>query len=451
MRPDPFNILIVDDEQKICELMSEILDGAGYNTTTAYNGADALNIITKNEIDLILLDIILPDTDGILLLKKIKKINPLISVVMISAFGNVTRAVQALKNGAEDFIEKPLEANRVLTTISNVLQKIELKRQSDILKSEILEKYKIIGTSPEIKEVLKLIDKIAPTNSTVLILGESGVGKELVARNIHMKSNRLTKPFIKVNCAAIPSELVESELFGYEKGAFTGAHTRKLGQFELANSGTLFLDEIGDMPMQAQSKVLRAIEDYEILRLGGTKSIKIDVRIITATNQNPEYLIEQKKFRADLFYRINVLTIEVPPLKQRKEDIKSLAETFLMNACIDNNQPIKTLSKKTIQSLKHQDWPGNVRELKHLMEKLAILTEEQQIDPEDIPSIIKTTEREENNKEETQIEKAKTEFEKNLIIEVLNKTGWHISKAAKKLGIDRSTLFRKMKKMGISK
>jgi two-component system nitrogen regulation response regulator NtrX len=451
MKSSISNILIVDDEQKICEILSEILEGEGYKTHTAYNGADALDNIRKYDIDLMLLDIKLPDMDGITVLKKIKKINPVVSVVMISAFGTVALAVEALKSGADDFIEKPLETNRVLTTISNVLEKVELKKQSSVLKSEILDKYKILGASSQIRKVLELIDKIASSTALVLIRGESGVGKELVARNLYFKSGRAAKPFIKVNCAALPGELVESELFGYEKGAFTGAYTRKPGQFELASNGTLFLDEVGDMSLQAQSKVLSAIEDNAIQRLGGTKPIKVDVRIITATNKDLQHLISKGHFREDLFHRINVLSINVPPLRQRKDDITLMIDYFLKNACIDNNRPLKTLSKKAIQFLKHQDWPGNVRELKHLMEKAAILIEDAIIDIDDIEAIIGKEERGLTGVDRIEIDDAKKRFEKEYILSILNETGWHITEAAKMLGIDRSTLFRKMKKLGIRK
>jgi len=448
---DKFRILIIDDERKICEILKEILESEGYKTLSTLNGTDALRKLEKNNIDLALLDIKLPDIDGITLLKKIKKINSNTSVIMISAFGTVALAVEALKSGAEDFIEKPLETNRILTTIKNVLEKVELRKESNLLKSEIIEKYRILGDSPQIGKVLELIDKIAPSTGLVLIRGESGVGKELVARNLHFRSGCAAKPFIKVNCAALPGELIESELFGYEKGAFTGAYTRKSGQFELANNGTLFLDEIGDMSLPAQSKVLRAIEDNEIQRLGGTKPIKVDVRIITATNKDLQHLISEGHFREDLFHRINVLSINVPPLKQRKDDITLMADYFLKNACIDNNQPLKTLSKKAIQFLKHQDWPGNVRELKHLMEKAAILIEDTIIDIDDIEAIIGKEERGLTGVDKTEIDEAKIKFEREHILSILNKTGWHITKAAKMLGIDRSTLFRKMKKLGIKK
>ncbi|MEO0185182.1 MAG: sigma-54 dependent transcriptional regulator [candidate division WOR-3 bacterium] len=440
-------ILIIDDETKICEILKDILENEGYIADFATNSSDGLRKIQKDQIDLILLDVKLPDTDGLTLLKKIKDFDRNIPVIMISAFGTVSTAVEALKNGAEDFIEKPLEINRILITVKNALEKIELKKQSTALKSEMLKEYKIIGESEGIKRVLALIEKSAPTNSTVLILGETGTGKDLVAHNIHLKSPRAGKPFIKVNCAALPKELIESELFGYEKGAFTGAYRRKYGQFEFANNGTLFLNEIGDMSLPTQAKVLSAIEDKEIVRLGGTERIKVDVRIIAATNQNLLKLMKEKQFREDLYHRLNVLTIHIPPLRERTTDIPLLAEYFLKNACIENNRPIKTLTKNAYQYLKLYHWPGNVRELKYLMEKLAILLPKTELDTDDITPILDEIKK--DSKLQYNIDVAKDELEKSYILSALQQANGHMGKAAEILGIDRSTLFRKIKKLGI--
>lgn len=355
-------------------------------------------------------------------------------------------AVEALKNGADDFIEKPLETERILTFIKNFLEKIKLKRQRNQLRDTMLKEFKIIGESTQIKSILAWIDRVAQTNSTVLILGETGTGKELVARNIHFKSQRAAQPFIKINCAALPGELIESELFGYEKGAFTGAYMRKIGQFEAAHTGTLFLDEIGDMSLPAQSKVLRAIEENEILRLGGVKPIKIDVRLIAATNQNLKELVREKRFRSDLYHRINVMTIKIPPLRERREDIPVLVEHFLKENCINNNIPIKVFSDKAKHYLYNQQWPGNVRELKHLMDKLTVFVNNQIIEMKDINDLI-----EKETAERIQFKTARGDMERNLIIAALNQTDWHFTKTAESLGIDRSTLFRKMKNLGIKK
>jgi two-component system nitrogen regulation response regulator NtrX len=445
-----FRILIVDDERKICQILTEILETDGYYAAAVNNGSDAMKKLQNKPWDLVLLDVKLPDVDGLRLLTTIKTDYPQISVVMISAFGTVARAVEALKSGADDFIEKPLEVNRVLKGIRNVQDRIQLQKQSQALQLEMLRGYEIIGATDEIKRVVELIEKIAPTESTVLILGESGTGKELVARNIQIKSPRMGQPFIRVNCAALPGELIESELFGYEKGAFTGAYARKPGQIEVADNGTIFLDEIGDMSLSAQAKVLRAIEDKEIMHLGGTRPIQVDVRFITATNQNLDELISQKKFREDLYHRINVIKITVPPLRDRKADIPVLAQRFLNEACLDNNRPFKKINEAAQTVLQNYAWPGNVRELKYLMERMAILVEKIDLDVGDVRSLINLDQKF-RHLGKLEIEKARDSFEKEYLISVLNRTGWRINEAAAAMGIDRSTLFRKMRRLGIKK
>ncbi|HEC77619.1 MAG TPA: sigma-54-dependent Fis family transcriptional regulator [candidate division WOR-3 bacterium] len=448
---DKFKILIVDDEPKICRILEEILEAEGYATQFVLNGTDAIKKLEKNDIDMVLLDIKLPDIDGITLLKKFKKMKPELLVIMISAFGTVQLAVEALKSGAEDFIEKPLETNRILTTIKSAFKKFELKKQRDSYRTELLKGYQIIGKSEVVKELLELIKKFAATESIVLILGETGTGKELVAHNLHFLSRRAGAPFIKVNCAALPGELIESELFGYERGAFTGASRQKKGYFEAAQNGTLFLDEIGDMPLSAQAKVLHSIEEQEIFHLGGTKPIKIDVRIICATNQNLSELIEARKFREDLYHRINVLSITIPPLRERVEDIPVLARYFLENACFDNNIPVKKFSSQALNFLKNFTWPGNVRQLKHLMSKIAILIDEPVIKVAHIKKILSFKSIEDETYIKGGIKAAQMRFEREHIIKTLNENNWQISETARSLGIDRSTLFRKMKKLGIKR
>jgi two-component system nitrogen regulation response regulator NtrX len=443
-----FRILIVDDEKKICQTLTDIFETEGYQVAAAYNGSDALKKISHQAFDLVLLNVKLPDADGLTLIDEIKQVLPPAAVVMISAFGTVASAVAALKRGADDIIEKPLETNRVLKIVRNIQERVELQKQSQALRREMLKGYEIIGETAEIKRVVELIEKIAPTESAVMIFGESGTGKELVARNILIKSQRMGRPFVRVNCAALPGELIESELFGYEKGAFTGAYARKPGQIEMADNGTLFLDEIGDMSLPAQAKVLRAIEDHEIMHLGGTKPIIVNVRFITATNQVLEELIAAKKFREDLYHRINVLKIHVPPLRERKGDIPILAEYFLKNACLDNNRPLKVLTKEVQNILQRHAWPGNVRELKHLMEKLVVLVDEIKIGINQIKSLLDIKTQKYGIRE---MEEARKDFEREYILSVLNKNGWRITEAARKIGIDRTTLFRKMRKLGIKK
>ncbi len=445
-----FRILIVDDERKICDILTEILENEGYDVSAAYNAADALKKLDRQSFALALIDIKLPDTDGLTLMKKVKQLFPAMSCVVISAFGTIPSAVEALKGGADDFIEKPLESSRIIKTIRNIQEKLALVQESQSLREEMEQRYHIIGESSGIVQLVQMIGKIAPTESSVLILGESGAGKELVARNLHFKSPRMSRPFIKVNCAALPGELIESELFGYEKGAFTGAYGRKPGQIELADTGTIFLDEIGDMSLPAQAKVLRAIEEKEIMHLGGTRSQKINVRFLTATNKDLETLIREKAFREDLYHRINVIKIVVPPLRERQSDIPILADFFLKNACIDNNRPVKVLRPDALETLARFSWPGNVRELKYLMERLAILVDHAQIDEGDIHGLISIDEKF-RSIGKMEMERARELFEREYLQSVLEKTGWHITQAAAELGIDRSTLFRKMKKLGLYK
>lgn len=447
MNRNGYNILVVDDEKKICSILGEILKDKGYVVKVANNGKDAQEVIDADNIDLVLLDLKLPDIDGISLLKRFKRVKPNISIVMISAFGTISKAVEATKLGADDFIEKPLETTRVLTTIKNALEKRQLIKESELLRLEIQERYRILGNSEKIKNVISVVNKVAQSNAIVLVQGESGTGKELVARLIHNKSRRFNKPFVKVNCAAIPGELIESELFGYEKGAFTGAYRQKKGQFEIANEGTLFLDEIGDMSLHAQAKVLGAIEEGRFRRLGGGKTIDIDVRIIAATNKHLRSLIEQNKFREDLYQRLNVISISVPALRERSEDIPILAEHFIKEACLENNREIKRLSEKAVLFLKNWKWPGNVRELKHLISKVVILEESKEIGVKHIEKILGVMDREAIG--ESDFREAKNKFERDYIISILNRTDWKISQAAAILKMDRSSLFRKMKKLNI--
>ncbi len=368
-------ILIIDDERSIRTTLKEILEFEKYLVETAQDGIEGYKMAEEKNFDLIFCDIKMPKIDGIETLKKIVGNNILSPIVMISGHGDIETAVKTLKIGAFDYIEKPLDLNRVLTCVRNALDNIHLKRENTILKRKIKSKSEIIGQSPEIQSILELITKVANSNARVLITGSNGTGKELVANQIHEKSSRNKNLFVEINCAAIPSELIESELFGHEKGSFTSAHKQKIGKFEQAINGTLFLDEIGDMSLSAQSKVLRALQENKITRVGGNKSISVNPRIIAATNKNLKKEIENGNFREDLFHRLNVIPIKVPSLKDRIEDIPMLCDYFIEKICKEHGIKEKEISKKAIDELIKMNWTGNIRELRNVIERLIILSE----------------------------------------------------------------------------
>ena len=368
-------ILIIDDERSIRATLKEILEFEKYLVETAQDGIEGYKMAEEKNFDLIFCDIKMPKIDGIETLKKIVENNILTPVVMISGHGDIETAVHTLKIGAFDYIEKPLDLNRVLTCVKNALNNNHLRKENSILKRKIKSNSEIIGQSPEIKSILELITKVANSNARVLITGPNGTGKELVANQIHEKSNRNKNLFVEINCAAIPSELIESELFGHEKGSFTSAHKQKIGKFEQASNGTLFLDEIGDMSLSAQSKVLRALQENKITRIGGNKSISVNPRIIAATNKNLKKEIENGNFREDLFHRLNVIPINVPPLKDRIEDIPMLCDYFIEKICNEHGVKQKEISNKAIDELKKMKWTGNIRELRNVLERLIILSD----------------------------------------------------------------------------
>ena len=368
-------ILIIDDERSIRATLKEILEFEKYLVETAQDGIEGYKMAEEKNFDLIFCDIKMPKIDGIETLKKIVENNILTPVVMISGHGDIETAVHTLKIGAFDYIEKPLDLNRVLTCVKNALNNNHLRKENSILKRKIKSNSEIIGQSPEIKSILELITKVANSNARVLITGPNGTGKELVANLIHEKSNRNKNLFVEINCAAIPSELIESELFGHEKGSFTSAHKQKIGKFEQASNGTLFLDEIGDMSLSAQSKVLRALQENKITRVGGNKSISVNPRIIAATNKNLKKEIENGNFREDLFHRLNVIPINVPSLKDRIEDIPMLCDYFIEKICNEHGVKQKEISNKAIDELKKMKWTGNIRELRNVLERLIILSD----------------------------------------------------------------------------
>lgn len=380
-------ILIIDDERSIRATLKEILEFEKYLVETAQDGIEGYKMAEEKNFDLIFCDIKMPKIDGIETLKKIVENNISSPVIMISGHGDIETAVQTLKIGAFDYIEKPLDLNRVLTCVRNALDNIHLKKENTILKKKIKSKSEIIGQSPEIKSILELITKVANSNARVLITGSNGTGKELVANQIHDKSSRNKNLFVEINCAAIPSELIESELFGHEKGSFTSAHKQKIGKFEQASNGTLFLDEIGDMSLSAQSKVLRALQENKITRVGGNKAISVNPRIIAATNKNLKKEIENGNFREDLFHRLNVIPIKVPSLNDRIEDIPMLCNYFIEKICKEHGTKQKAISNKAIDKLKKMKWTGNIRELRNVLERLIILSEND-IDLEDIKKYV---------------------------------------------------------------
>jgi len=370
-------IIIIEDEQSIRNVLKNILkdENKDYIVDEASNGFEAIEKISSNQYDLALCDIKMPKADGLEVLIKSKELEYNLPFIMISGHGDLETAVECIKNGAYDYISKPPDLNRLLTTIRNGLNKKDLEHQNKILKKKVQKKYNMIGQSNELLKIEEIISKVAPTNSRVLITGENGTGKELVAHSIHNKSSRSKIPIVEVNCAAIPSELIESELFGHEKGSFTSANKQKKGKFEIANGGTIFLDEIGDMSLSAQAKVLRALQENKITRVGGEKDINIDVRIIAATNKNLEKLISEEKFREDLYHRISVIKIHVPPLRDRKEDIPLLIDFFLNSICMEQGIRKKIIDQDAIKLLTEKKWTGNIRQLRNIIERLIILSE----------------------------------------------------------------------------
>jgi len=450
-------IWVIDDERGILETLGGILEDEGYEVRTFLLASEALNQITLKPPQAIFLDLWLKDLDGLEVLKKIKALYPDLPVIIISGHGTIDTAVKALKMGAFDFIEKPLSYERILVSLENALKFVRLEEEYQRLKEEVFGRLELTGESQAIQEVRELILRVARTDTTVLITGESGVGKEVVARLIHLHSKRSKGPFIEVNCAGIPETLIEAELFGYEKGAFTDAKSSKKGKFEQAKGGTIFLDEIGDMNLSAQAKVLRVLQEKKIERLGGQTPIEVDVRIIAATNKNLRSEIEKGRFREDLFYRLNVFPIHLPPLRERIEDIPLLCETFLEEMAKKTGLGKKRLHPEVLQLFKEYPWPGNVRELKNLIERLVILSTREEITVKDLPqdflfSLGKGTlraEREEPWFTEKDFKTAKTYFEQEYLKRKLKEYGGNISLTAKEIGLERTYLQKKLKELGI--
>jgi len=436
-------ILVVDDEESIVETLSGILEDEGYEVITASSGEKAIDLTMEFSPEVIILDVWMPgSTDLLETLREIKKISPKAEVIMISGHANIDTAVRATKLGAYDFLEKPLSLDHVLIRVKRAIEQQHLKEENQKLQTTMLQQWEIIGESPKIIALKDEIANAASSSSRVIIFGESGTGKELVARALHMASDRRNKDFVEVNCAAIPHELIESELFGHEKGSFTGAYERKKGKFELADEGTLFMDEIGDMSLTAQAKVLRVIETQEFQRVGGSKNIKVDVRIITATNKDLQEEIKKAAFREDLYFRLNVIPIHVPPLRERKDDIPLLVESFLKNFAHQYRQKPKKISKATLQAIIDYDWPGNVRELKNTMERLVIMTQSEMIDLNYLPPF---KESKMDYGSYKTFREAREQFERDFILRKLQENNWNVSKTAEDIDIERSHLHRKIR------
>jgi len=447
-------ILVIDDEESICQSLKAILSDEGYQVLVAGSGEEAVKIVEEEMPQLVLLDVWLPGMDGLDTLKAIKKINPQILVIVMSGHGTIETAVKATKFGAFDFIEKPLSLDKIIILVNNALSLLRLKEENILLKQKVSHQYELTGTSAAITELKEMISIVAPTNAWILIMGENGTGKELVARSIHHLSLRSHKDIVEVNCAAIPEELIESELFGHERGAFTGATEKKRGKFDLAHEGTIFLDEVADMSLKAQAKILRILQEKKFERVGGNKVIDMDVRVLAASNKDLEDEMKAGRFRQDLYYRLHVIPLVVPTLRERKEDIKPLAERFLLDFTIREGLEPKTLTDDALELLMKHDWPGNVRELKNIIERLIILTPSNEITARDIPPL--------NVKEGTDmafgtqnvtgdsLKDAKMDFERQFILKKLEENEGNISKTAEAIGMERSNLHKKLKSLKVA-
>jgi len=452
-------VWVVDDEKGILETLEDILKDEGYQVKTFLFGKKLLEEIENHKPDILLLDLWLKDIDGFEVLEKVKKKSPYTQIIVISGHGTIETAVKAIKMGAFDFIEKPLSYERIMVTLENACKVVNLEEKNKLLTESVFGKIKLTGKSQAISQVRELIKRVAPTDTTVLIYGESGVGKEVVARLIHFYSSRRDQPFVEVNCAAIPDTLIEAELFGYEKGAFTGATGSKKGKLEQAHKGTLFLDEIGDMSLPAQAKVLRVLQEKKFQRLGGTKVIEVDIRFISATNKDLQEEIKKGRFREDLFYRLNVFPIYIPPLRERKEDIPLLVEEFLEELAFKTGLGKKRLKEEVIEALMKYSWPGNVRELKNFIERLVIICPREEIGYEDLPldfrKNLEKVDFKENERapwfEEQDYKKAKILFEKEFLKRKLKEFEGNISQTAKAIGIERAYLQKKIKELGLKK
>ncbi len=464
-------VLIIDDDETVRDVLQSFLAGKGFEVTLAVDGQSGIDYIKNSSFDIILTDLIMPGISGIEILKEISTLNIKTPVLVITAFGTVQTAVEAMKLGAFEYVTKPFNLDEIMIVINKALNLSKLQKENLMLKMQLMKKYKfegIVGDSPSMQVVYRLIEQIADTDSTVMILGDSGTGKELIAKTIHYNSSRSQGPFVPLNCAAIPRDLLESELFGHEKGAFTGAINTRIGRFELAQNGTIFLDEVGELDPSLQVKLLRVLQEREFERVGGMKTVKVDVRVLAATNKNLEKLTQEGKFREDLYYRLNVIPLHLPPLRSRPEDIPLLVDHFITEFSKKRKRNPFVFSGDAMKCLLSYHWPGNVRELENLIERLTILVRNDTIQVTDLPekfyacmpvqsgqdpapSVSVATSRPAADIPETGVDLGSlvSNLEKDLILKALSKSGGVKSKAAQFLGLNRTTLLEKMKKMGI--
>jgi two-component system, NtrC family, response regulator HydG len=446
---EPATLLVADDDPGLRESLERTLTREGYRVVLASDGRAALERVQAGGVDLIVTDLRMPGLTGLELLRAAKAIMPDVDVILLTAFGTVEEAVKAMKDGAYDFLTKPFRREQLIKLVYKALERRDLIEQNRALKKQLEDiraKGQMIGASPSFRRMLTLVEQIADSSATILIQGESGTGKELVARTIHERSARRNGPFVAVNCAALPETLLESELFGYEKGAFTGAAGRKEGRFELANGGTLFLDEVADLSLITQPKILRVLQEGEFERLGGTRSLQVDVRIVAATNQDLSEMVKEKRFREDLYYRLNVITVRVPPLRERHEDIRVLAQHYLRVYAAKNGRKLEGFSNEALERLESYAWPGNVRELENLIERTVLLARKDRIDAEDLPEEVAGVKRPPRDAILELVGTPLDEIEQRLLDETLRITGGNKTQAAKLLGIDVRTVARKLER-----
>jgi two-component system, NtrC family, nitrogen regulation response regulator NtrX len=462
-------ILVIDDEAAIRDSLRMILEYEGYGFTGAASGQDGIALVQRDRPDLVLLDIKMPGMDGMEVLRKLRALDDGLPVVMISGHGTTSTAVEAIKSGALDFLDKPLSSERVILTLQNALKQQELRQENRALKLAMEAKYEIVGESQAIRAVLESVKRAAPTNATVMLLGESGVGKELVARTIHRNSSRAGQRFIQVNCAAIPEELIESELFGHEKGSFTGATEKQVGKFEQADRGTIFLDEVADMSAKTQAKVLRVLQEQEVERLGSARTIKVDVRVVAATNKNLEEMIQRGEFREDLYFRLNVIPILVPPLRERRSDIPLLVQHFARRMSDEHNMKPKRFDPRAMEALQRYRWRGNIRELRNTVERVLIMTPGDVVRIEDLPQDVRADVPVMAQVEPAAVAAAvssgpqsqapsvsagtlrefKDAAERAFLVQKLRENNWNISKTAEVIDTPRSNLYKKLEQYGI--